>query len=88
MAATLASIPPGVAYRALGAWGDTTPGWLGLPAHCPWPALPPESPWCTAYSCTDDITVVHSDDGLDYCYQSGPNTEWHCGSLAVIANTP
>jgi hypothetical protein len=103
VAAMLAQLPVSGAYAILGSWGQSTPGLFSLPAHCPWPALPPESPWCTPEVCVDDIPLEHSDDGLGYCYWFDPElatdpedptdgsrrrATWRCGSLDLIASTP
>ena len=103
VASILAQLPPSSAYAVLGSWGQSTPERLGLPAHCPWPALPPESPWCTPNVCVEDIPLEHADDGLDYCYWYDPElagdsedpvdgsrrrAKWRCGSLDLIASTP
>lgn len=102
-ATRLAQLPVSSAYAILGSWGQSTPELLGLPAYCPWPALPPESPWCSPEACVEDILLEHSDDGREYCYWFDPNlagepedspdspgrrAKWHCGSLELIASTP
>jgi hypothetical protein len=95
VASVLAQLLSPVAYATLANWGQSTPDFLGLPEHCPWPMLPPESPWCTPDYCVDYIPLVHSADGLEYCYWYDPTNEpvyiggpaeWHCGSLALIAS--
>jgi hypothetical protein len=103
IASVLAQLPPSKAYPILNSWGPSTPALVALPAHCPWPALPPESPWCTPDSCTDQIPVEHSDDGQEYCYWYDPalagapqdpaehsprRAKWRCRSLEQIANAP
>ena len=103
VAAILAQLPISSAYAVLGSWGQSTPELFSLPAHCPWPALPPESPWCTPEGCVDDIPLEHTDDGLGYCYWYDPElaadpaeptdgsrrrAKWRCGSLDLIASTP
>jgi hypothetical protein len=102
-ASILAQLPTSSAYSILSTWGQSTPKLLGLPAHCPWPALPPESPWCTPDVCVDDIPLEHADDGSTYCYWFDPDlasepedpqdsprrrAKWRCGSLDLIASTP
>jgi hypothetical protein len=103
VASILAQLPRSSAYAILGSWGQSTPELLALPAHCPWPALPPESPWCIADACVDDIPLEHEDDGRAYCYWYDPDlagddedpsdsprrrAKWRCASLEMIANTP
>jgi hypothetical protein len=103
VASKLAQLPAPSAYTILSSWGQSTPELVGLPAHCPWPALPPESPWCTPDVCVDDIPLEHADNGLEYCYWYDPElagaqedpsdgsrrrAKWRCGSLDVIASTP
>ena len=73
MASMLAQLPPSAAYPILNTWGQSTPALLALPAHCPWPALPPESPWCTPDFCTERIPLEHSEDGREYCYWYDPD---------------
>jgi hypothetical protein len=103
VASKLAQLPARSAYTILGSWGQSTPELFGLPAHCPWPALPPESPWCTPDACVEDIPLEHTDDGLGYCYWYDPvlageqedpvdgsrrRAKWRCGSLNRTATTP
>jgi hypothetical protein len=103
VASILAQLPASSAYAILGSWGQSTPELFALPAHCPWPALPPESPWCTPDACVDDIPLEHADDGLAYCYWYDPDlagapedpsdsprrrARWRCASLDLIATTP
>jgi hypothetical protein len=103
VATRLAQLPAINAYAILGSWGPSTPDLLGLPAYCPWPALPPESPWCTPEACVEDIPLEHTDDGLGYCYWYDPvlagepddpadgsrrRAKWRCGSLEPMATTP
>ena len=103
LASVLAQLPPSTAYSILSTWGQSTPALVALPAHCGWPALPPESPWCTPDFCTDRIPLEHSDDGLEYCYwydpdlaglaedpseRAGRRAKWRCRSLDLIASTP
>ena len=103
IASMLAQLPPSTVYPILSTWGQSTPELFALPAHCPWPALPPESPWCTPEYCTDQILLEHSDDGGEYCYWDDPDlagdpdnlaerprhrARWQCGSLELIASTP
>jgi hypothetical protein len=102
VASILAQLPVRSAYAILSTWGQSTPELFALPAHCPWPALPPESPWCTPEACVDNIRLEHADDGLTYCYWydpdlagdlqdpsdgSGRRAKWRCGSLDQIAST-
>ena len=103
VAAILAQLSVSSAYAILGSWGQSTPELFSLPAHCPWPALPPESPWCTPQVCVDDIPLEHSDDGLGYCYWYDPElatdpedptdssrrrAKWRCSSLDLMASSP
>jgi hypothetical protein len=103
VATRLAQLPTSSAYTILGSWGQSTPDLLGLPVYCPWPALPPESPWCSPEACVEDIPLEHADDGLGYCYWYDPElagdpedqldsprrrAKWRCGSLELIASTP
>jgi hypothetical protein len=103
IAAILAQLPARTVYAMLNTWGQSTPELIGLPAHCPWPVLPPESPWCTPEVCVDDIPLEHSEDGWRYCYWYDPDrageleepaedqrrrARWRCGSLDLIASTP
>ena len=103
VASILAQLPTSSAYSILDSWGQSTPDLVALPAYCPWPALPPESPWCTPEACVDDVPLEHSDDGREYCYWYDPDlsgapedasesprrrAKWRCGSLDLIASTP
>ena len=103
VASILAQLPRSSAYAILDRWGQSTAELLALPAHCPWPALPPESPWCTPEACVDDIPLEHAEDGLAYCYWYDPDlagapedpsdsrrrrAKWRCASLDLIASTP
>ena len=102
-ASILAQLPRSSAYEILDSWGQSTPDRLGLPAYCPWPALPPEPPWCTPEGCVEDIPLEHADDGRAYCYWYDPDlagdsenpadsprrrAKWRCASLDLIASTP
>jgi len=103
LASILAQLPPRSVYPILSGWGQSTPELVGLPAHCSWPVLPPETPWCTPEYCVEDIPLEHSDDGQEYCYWYDPElageppdstesprrrAKWHCGSLDLIAGAP
>jgi hypothetical protein len=103
LATMLAQLPRRSVYSILSTWGQSTPKLFGLPAHCPWPVLPPETPWCTPDFCVEDIPLEHSDDGQEYCYWYDPDlagepedstetpqrrAKWRCGSLDLIAGTP
>jgi hypothetical protein len=79
VAASLAQLVPGVASAKLGNWNNTARDFFSVPAECPWPMLPPESPWCVGNPeeggwCVEAPHLYHTDDGLGYCYWWTP--EW------------
>lgn len=69
---TLAQLTPDIVWSLLASWGETTPEALALPDTCPWPVLPPESPWCIEDYCVDYVPVVHSENGAQFCYFRDP----------------
>lgn len=68
----LAQIPAHIASAVLGGWSPETLTELGLPDACAWPMLAPVTPWCAGDLCREEIPVVHTDDGLGFCYWADP----------------
>lgn len=94
LASLFANLGDDVVWVLLDSWSSDTADYLQLPEQCPWPVLPPESPWCTSDGfCRDSTPLEHSDDGTQFCYFRDPayassayygDFGWSCVSILPL----